>query len=321
MQIEDYIIHLLNNHECVVVPGFGGFLKTLGKSGYNADIHQFSPPRVRISFNAKLIDNDGLLLHYIAQQEKKSYTQVQDELNKYVHFIKTSMRAHETVLLPKIGLFFGTHDRIQFQGFELERTQNINASFFGLPDITVRKREEIPSVFDVHKTASSNSFWRYAASILLLLNIGLLISLNTPLRYKIEEASIALFSSESHEKYIPRTSESSAHHAVKELSELTEELIDAHVITHYDYTKVIKSESLPIAHPYKIIVGCFRDEENAKNLILSKTLNSYSSFYFLHNGLYKVCVYSTLSDVQAHEQLEHIKQDTHLQAWILKSAI
>lgn len=73
MKIAHYIADLLFEHECVVIPGLGGFITKDHPASIHPLKHQFKPPSREIVFNPHLRTNDGLLLSLIAQSENLSY--------------------------------------------------------------------------------------------------------------------------------------------------------------------------------------------------------------------------------------------------------
>ena len=64
--ITRHIADLLYNHECVIVPGLGGFIKAYHPARIVHATHEFRPPAGTVAFNAGLAGNDGQLANYIA---------------------------------------------------------------------------------------------------------------------------------------------------------------------------------------------------------------------------------------------------------------
>ncbi len=61
-QITQLISELLYRHDCVIVPGFGGFVSRSHSAGFNKGNNLLFPPAKHILFNRNLIHNDGLLI-------------------------------------------------------------------------------------------------------------------------------------------------------------------------------------------------------------------------------------------------------------------
>ncbi len=73
MDISLHISSLLFEHECVVVPGLGGFVSNYSPARIHPVQHLFQPPSKTILFNPELKNNDGLLAKFIAENEKTSF--------------------------------------------------------------------------------------------------------------------------------------------------------------------------------------------------------------------------------------------------------
>lgn len=59
--IERHIVELLLDNDCVIVPGFGGFMTHNLAASYDEENHVFLPPSRTIGFNPRLTMNDSLL--------------------------------------------------------------------------------------------------------------------------------------------------------------------------------------------------------------------------------------------------------------------
>ncbi|MBA3284223.1 MAG: SPOR domain-containing protein, partial [Nitrosopumilus sp.] len=59
MKIDQHISQLLYHHDCVIVPGFGGFVTNSQPARIHPVQHQFYPPSKSLGFNIHLRRNDG----------------------------------------------------------------------------------------------------------------------------------------------------------------------------------------------------------------------------------------------------------------------
>ncbi len=73
MNLGEHISELLFEHDCVIVPDFGGFVCNYAPAGIDPVKHLFEPPGKRILFNKGLTRNDGILAHHISGKLKLSY--------------------------------------------------------------------------------------------------------------------------------------------------------------------------------------------------------------------------------------------------------
>jgi hypothetical protein len=129
--ITRHIADLLYHHECVIVPGLGGFIKAIHPARILHTTNEFYPPSGSIAFNAGLSGNDGLLANYIASLEKKSYREALLELKHWSETCINSLKHGERIVLEGIGdLFMNASGNIEFSP---SRQINFNADAFGLP--------------------------------------------------------------------------------------------------------------------------------------------------------------------------------------------
>jgi nucleoid DNA-binding protein len=116
--IWDYIKDLLHQHDCVIVPGFGGFVCNREPSKIDQVSHIITPPSRKVVFNQNLKSNDGLLAGYLAQQQGITY-------NDAIQFIAENVEQTMNVLQDQKQLMIDL-----FGNFRL----NADANYVFLPD-------------------------------------------------------------------------------------------------------------------------------------------------------------------------------------------
>ena len=116
MGTEQYIAELLYRYNCVIMPGFGGFLTQMKSAVIHSNSHSFSPPSKVISFNGQLSSNDGLLVSYMAESEKISYEEMLQRIEKESNAWKQTLKDGKRLILPNVGELWENKDhKIQFQ--------------------------------------------------------------------------------------------------------------------------------------------------------------------------------------------------------------
>ncbi|MGQ1948608.1 SPOR domain-containing protein [Geofilum sp. OHC36d9] len=103
----DYISHLLHYHDCVIVPGLGGFVANQKSAAVDEEKHLFLPPVKEIGFNRSLLHNDGLLTNHIARYEEISYASAAEKIKNFVADLKVRIFNGEAVELGEIGTLRG----------------------------------------------------------------------------------------------------------------------------------------------------------------------------------------------------------------------
>jgi len=130
MDISRHISSLLFEHECVIVPGLGGFVSNYQPAKIHPVQHMFQPPSKTILFNPELKSNDGLLANAIAEIENITYPVALAIIAKFSKDTLAAIRAGEKIKLDKIGeLSQGIESNIIFRQDE---KSNFNKETFGL---------------------------------------------------------------------------------------------------------------------------------------------------------------------------------------------
>lgn len=101
----EYIEELLYLHDCVIVPGFGGFICDYTSATINEKTGMIVPPAKRVVFNKHLKQNDGLLIDWVARKEQIDYEKAQRRLALFCEEIKVRLNQKQKVDFGKIGTF------------------------------------------------------------------------------------------------------------------------------------------------------------------------------------------------------------------------
>lgn len=197
MDITPFIRELLFSHDCVIVPGFGGFIGNYAPARIDRGTSTFYPPLKKISFNRNLNSNDGLLAGRISENTGISFSEALKMIEEYVLTLKQKIGAGEKIIFDNIGSFI-TNDEGSIQ-FEPERNINYYPGSFGLEsfqfppveDYDVRKRitRHIDKEED-HWHSTRVFLWR-AAVIIPLVALATIVTLKTrPLKPGLETTTL-----------------------------------------------------------------------------------------------------------------------------------
>ncbi len=116
MDINKHISGLLFKHECVIVPGLGGFVSNYAPAKIHPVHHLFQPPSKTILFNPELKNNDGLLTNTIAGQESISYPEALVVVDEFSKNNLAALKSGNKVKLDNIGvLYSGIEGNILFR--------------------------------------------------------------------------------------------------------------------------------------------------------------------------------------------------------------
>jgi hypothetical protein len=115
LNLDQYISELLFEHECVIIPGFGGIVSNYRPASLNPAQHTFSPPSKRLAFNASLRTNDGLLTAHISKKLSVNYSEATAYIKTFVDDCMKSLHDGERLILHKVGvLYFDEENNLQF---------------------------------------------------------------------------------------------------------------------------------------------------------------------------------------------------------------
>jgi hypothetical protein len=118
LNVAHYISELLFKHDCVIVPGFGGFVSTYSPAKVHPAQHTFTPPSKQIVFNKHLQQNDGLLANTISESIPCSFDVAMSGVTKFVEDINSKLKVGKKVELHNLGtLSLDPEKNIAFETF------------------------------------------------------------------------------------------------------------------------------------------------------------------------------------------------------------
>ena len=129
IDLSKYIYELLRSHECVVVPGLGGFIIRKKNAVIYVAQNLFAPPSKHLHFNPQLTHNDGLLAHHISKETGSSYEKALDTINETVSDILYKLYKEKSVDLKDIGIISNQNG---FLKFEPSSESNLQDESYGL---------------------------------------------------------------------------------------------------------------------------------------------------------------------------------------------
>jgi nucleoid DNA-binding protein len=288
LDIKAFIRELLFGHDCVIVPGFGGFIGNFSPARVDENSGTFYPPVKQISFNRNLNHNDGLLISKISQSTGVNYGDARHLVEEFVKELTAKLVRGEKVVFDHIGTFVNNHENnVQF---EPEANINYHVGSFGLESFQwfparnydVRKRViRHISKEPIKNTSTRKNLWR-AAVVIPILALLIAIPLKTDLfKAKIEATSL--------------------NPLVTAEFENNKKAVDEAVVVIPDTSIPVKPEAAPIPaeeHHYSIITGSFKSEQNAISHVNSLKADGFNpEINQAPNGFFRVTA-MTCKDMQ-----------------------
>jgi nucleoid DNA-binding protein len=198
MDITPFIRELLFSHDCVIIPGFGGFIGNYTPARIDKSTSMLYPPVKQISFNRNLNHNDGLLVGRISSHTSLPYGDSRNIVEEFAADLRKKLEKGEKVVFDNIGSFVNNQEgNVQF---EPDKAVNYHLDSFGLEPFQFSPLENydlsrrISKHLDkspVKHIASRKVFWRAAAVIVPLLAIMVAVPLKTDIfKQKVETSSL-----------------------------------------------------------------------------------------------------------------------------------
>ena len=265
MDIRAFIRELLFEHDCVIIPGFGGFIGNFTPARVDRNTGTFFPPLKQITFNRNLRHNDGLLISKISLSAGLKYGDARHAGEEFVMDLTGKLLKGERVVFDHLGTFRNNHEN----NLQFEPEANINyfpgsyglESFHCVParDYDVRRRvsrriDREPAAY----SSSARNLWR-AAVLIPVLALLIAVPIKTGLfRVKTETTSLNPLATAEFENNRKAVDESAKKTVVIDSSAFAEALP----------VEPAEPVETPVAvvtatNQYSVITGSFQSEENA----------------------------------------------------------
>ena len=134
------------DHDCVMLPGLGGFVCNSRSAWYDESKCQIVPPSRDVHFNPRLTSNDGVVANELMSRHGLSYAQAQQAVDALILAIQQDLKGGNTVELPGLGrLYFETDGQLRFMAdVEFERMmQSWHASIPLVPKAVSERGSQI----------------------------------------------------------------------------------------------------------------------------------------------------------------------------------
>jgi nucleoid DNA-binding protein len=348
--ISHQLHRLLPDHDCVVIPGLGGFVCNDRPARYDAAREELIPPAKDMLFNERLIHNDGVLAHELSAASGLSYTEALDLIESESAWMRAALRAGDTVTLAHVGRLFRptpTEAVVFTPDAELERLFRS----FGLQRIPLRPLEsaapatpEIPVAEPAKSqptiSAPVHPMWRRIAAALAVPVVAAsawwgvsqdaeLLNFVPEIGWSSESASfIPRFPEEG--VFVPEPVETADVNrfatllgSIGESSRLRYNFIDDRPepngtrITAPEPVPDLVPVPVPVPPKFLLVAGAFSVPANAEKLAADARAEGLpGEVRKAANGLDLVTVGAFVSETEAREALESVRAAGKFQIWM-----
>lgn len=349
--INKYITELLQLHDCVVLPAFGGFVASYNSATINITNGLVQPPYKNILFNKNLVHNDGLLAHYIVENSHCTMPEALDAIETYVQHIGTQITTTKRAELPQLGVLYVNDENTLL--FRQSKTQEYSLASYGLPSFTANKLlaqaapvaetniVQLPTptlsteTLQTQAVVRKLNYKRWAVAAVTIpaliglvwasLNINQLQNTNfagfTNPNTTLQNPTTPLYDRTYFEQRINKAEQSisTCKRAIDSLTQVIalKAQADTTAVSNVATTVV---QQLSYAK-YYLIAGCFSSAENATNYVNELKQQGYPNAQIIDgniNGLTRVAYggYASKNDAQ---QVKSQLTATNAGAWIFKT--
>jgi len=325
IEFEKHIIELLKNNQCVVVPGFGGFLlKSISSS-----IHQNTilPPSKQIAFNKSLVHDDELLTGAIMGAYGLDYQIAKNKVVNYANQLAYTLRKEQHLTVKQIGSFtVSENNQIIFKPFI---NNLVDKEAFGLNQLHIKPisktiiketpKEKAPIADKVatqkieRKSAkrkkSKIPVVGFVSSFLLIAGIVGLMATDTQLgNNNFQKASFI-------DSFFPKESHIESFSSIKKDKDNI--LLSTSQKEGVSKGRVYTLNGKEYIAGYYIVVGAYASIENAKRKE-QELFNQGKDSYIIpaENGLNRVCIYANQDYIQAKKMLTSLNKKSY---WLMKN--
>jgi len=337
--IDRYISELLFDHDCVILPGVGGFLTNYSGARIHPLRHSFQPASRTLVFNANLRTNDGLLIDYVSQKEGLSYQEASVIVNDYAMRIMRELEDGRVVELENIGSCrMGREKNIIFNPDE---SSNFLADAFGLKSFvspaikreTVRQRLEkqltpTPSAPRVEKKRNLRPVANWAAIMAIPITAAMLLYMFNPTIIDGPGKSFATFVPTikfDKAKPVEIEREAADYTKFRVIPEKPEAISQEPEIRNQKPETSNNSETrtaspAPVLTKYQIVVGAFSRVSNAERYVTKLLGKNYDASIVgeSRTGLTRVAINGSDDKQEAIGIMNTIRESVNPSAWLLR---
>lgn len=326
LQLFTYIRKLIEDHDYVVVPGFGGFVARYEPAQIHPVSNEFRPPDKTLAFNRNLSEDDGLLRAVLIKNEGLEPDEARKQIEHFSQRLLEDLEEKKMITMPGIGrIYVDVEGRIRFRQDE---DAHLLPAAFGLPvfaaDPILRKKiidtspalslaeDEVPT--RIRRIPARA--WMAAAIFAGILLLTALFSIS-PLSHQARELM----------GWTPDSASATEVEAAPALSLTELDWMMEHVElsplrnlppeVQMPYEVSVNHE---IPKGYFVVVGSFSKDKHALKYATELRQEEWEVYVFPQSekGFYRVAIYiSDSNPFETSQLLREIRQNYQPDAWVV----
>ncbi|MEI6748167.1 MAG: SPOR domain-containing protein [Bacteroidota bacterium] len=333
---------LLHQHECVIVPGLGGFLTNYSPARIHPVHHVFVPPSRYIVFNASLSYNDGILANHLSSLKNISFREAMDIIVQWVNEHQYQLKNGHNWPIGNIGSL--SLDREENLQFEPSNKVNYLMESYGLTSIVSPPIKRLDFDLGVASAKRSRNLppltqgLKWAAAIIPFAGValwGTLYSHDINLFYASYSSLMPWENATGNIRPVAESIKSSGM-VFTEFNKVNSSILadrSGKIALNQEVPNLTMIQTVPaggiqseskessdaISAKYHIIGGAFRIFENAGNYVDALKRKGYSASIVDKNrhGLFVVSISGFRDKNAATAQLALIRSSENPEAWLM----
>ncbi|CAA6823015.1 MAG: Unknown protein [uncultured Aureispira sp.] len=354
MDLSYHIEELLFLNDCVIIPTIGGFIVNHASASIDFVEQQLLPPQKTVSFNLKLVNNDGLLANHIAQKEHLTYKQATLKVDAFSRQIELDLFNNKIVHFENIGkLYFNSDSKLEF----VPSNTNFLKEAYGLPSLTcipvLRNKDYLNSAPEqlvpikqkrkkgLMLTLTQPKVIAAAAIFLFVVSspfiyrtiVGAATDANATTIASTEQQQTKDTNTSATASLIPSLGTSNNKTVVTTPAKELVQIIPADTIEEEETVEeeaivkeVVKEKTVvkevavvdKNAESYVIVLGAFGKKGNANRLADKLEKDNYFPDVTVKNGLNRVGVQITCTPEELKLHLNFLQQNYNKKAWVVE---
>lgn len=330
--ISDHIRLLLHDHDCVVIPGLGGFIQNRFGASFDRTENKFYSHRNVPLFNKQLQSNDGLLAAALVKSQSYSYADALKEIQRFVDQVKESQVEKRPYPLSGLGVFETNHEG-QLAFFP-DKNCNVSKHSYGLAPLALHpisrnNKKQRPALAPIRKRSKR---WIATMSFILFLSVSAWLVKDHSDFQNVQWSAINPFSELWEKPSEPITGENvgTMESIITEPEINQEELTDS---IQEAPTEETENQEFPLVEApvvethsadsvYYIVVGAFQVEKNALSYSKELQTKGYPSGTYAEGNspLVRVTAETHSNRLSAEKRLTKIQNEINRGAWILATS-
>ena len=349
IELAQHIEALLLENDCVIVPGFGGFVAHYAPAIHIKEENLFLPPTRSIGFNPQLKLNDGVLVQSYMSAHDTNFSDATRMVEKEVVSMIAILHEEGKVDLENVGeMHYNIYGNYEFSPFDHKIT---TPSFYGLDSFQMQELSSLPYKEKVlipktttkekktYEISINRAFLRNTAAMIAA--VILFFAFSTPVENtyinnknnyaqllpselfeQIEQQSVAVTPVPSKKVAVQNTQKASASSNKK----IIENKVTSRPIAVKEI-KVSKPAVIPVVttaksqanNPFHIIVAAGISVKDAETITTQLKTQGFAEAATLNNdGKVRVSICSFSNREEATKRMLELRKDDNFKnAWLL----